>query len=62
MKLAVGCALCVCLVLPALPAAQTKTAIPKPESTFGFEPGADYKLATYDEAIEYFKALDAASK
>ncbi len=62
MKLAVGCALCVCLVLPALPAAQTKTAIPKPASTFGFEPGADYKLATYDQSIEYFKALDAASK
>jgi hypothetical protein len=29
---------------------------------FGFEPGADYKLATYDQSIAYFKTLAAASK
>ena len=32
--------------------------VPTPESVFGFRPGADYKLATYDQSIEYFKKLD----
>ena len=32
------------------------------ESVFGFRPGADYKLATYDQSIDYFKKLAAASK
>ena len=36
--------------------------LPTPESVLGFKPGADYKLATYDQSIEYFKQLDAASK
>ena len=29
---------------------------------FGFRPGADYKLATYDQSLEYFRKLDAATK
>jgi hypothetical protein len=36
--------------------------VPTPESVFGFKPGADYKLATYDQSIEYLKKLAAASK
>lgn len=36
--------------------------IPAPESVFGFKPGADYKLFTYDQSIEYFKRLAAATK
>jgi Zinc carboxypeptidase len=35
--------------------------IPTPESVLGFVPGADFHLATYEESIEYFHALDAAS-
>jgi hypothetical protein len=35
--------------------------LPTPESSLGFKPGDDYKLASYDEAIEYFRKLDAAS-
>ena len=35
--------------------------VPSPEATFGFAPGADYKLATYDQVIAYFRAADAAS-
>jgi hypothetical protein len=35
--------------------------IPAPESVVGFVPGAESKLATYDQTIEYFKKLDAAS-
>jgi hypothetical protein len=35
--------------------------IPAPESVVGFAPGAEHKLATYDQTIDYFKKLDAAS-
>ena len=38
------------------------TAIPTPDSVFGFPPGADYKLATYDQSIAYFKKLAASSR
>jgi hypothetical protein len=37
-------------------------ALPTPASVFGFEPGADYKLATYDQSITFFKKLAASSK
>ncbi len=35
--------------------------VPTPESVLGFEPGADFHLATYEQSIEYFEKLDAAS-
>ncbi len=35
--------------------------LPTPESVFGFKPGADNKLATYDQTIAYLKKLAAAS-
>jgi len=35
--------------------------IPKPESVFGFMPGADLKLSTYDLTIAYLRDLAAAS-
>jgi hypothetical protein len=35
--------------------------IPTPESVFGFPPGADFKLATYDQVVSYFQKVDAAS-
>ena len=35
--------------------------IPTPESVLGFRVGDDFKLATYDQSIEYFQALAAAS-
>ncbi|HEX3702915.1 MAG TPA: M14 metallopeptidase family protein, partial [Vicinamibacterales bacterium] len=46
---------------PAVMTGQTG-GLPTPESTFGFAPGADYKLFTYDESIAYFKKLEAATK
>ncbi len=55
-------ALVLLLSLTASPIAQSRTGVPTPDSVFGFEPGADYKLATYDQSIEYFKKLAAASK
>lgn len=36
-------------------------AIPTPASSLGHEVGADFELATYEESIRYFQALDAAS-
>ena len=36
--------------------------LPTPESVLGFKPGADYKLATYDQSIDYLKKLAAATK
>src|SRR5687767_15932317 len=49
----------VLLLLPLTLAAQGR--LPAPESVFGFPPGADYKLATYDQVIDYFRKVDAAS-
>jgi Zinc carboxypeptidase len=44
----------------AAPVAQSR--VPTPESVFGFAPGADYKLATYEQSVEFFKKLAASSK
>ncbi|RPJ74647.1 MAG: hypothetical protein EHM24_05710, partial [Acidobacteria bacterium] len=46
-------------LVPSLAAARP---IPKPESVFGFKPGADNRLATYDQTIEYLRRLAAASR
>ena len=35
--------------------------IPTPASVLGFEPGADFKEATYDQVVSYFQKVDAAS-
>ena len=48
-------------VTPSIAGGQSK-GLPTPESTFGFAPGADYKLFTYEQSIAYFKRLEAASK
>jgi len=45
-------------ILVAVPAAAQ---IPTPASVLGFEPGADFHLATYEESVEYFQLLDASS-
>jgi hypothetical protein len=44
---------------PPLPA---QTAVPTPESVLGFVPGEDRKLATWGQALEYLRVLDAASE
>ena len=48
------------LVLQAAVGAQTPS-LPTPESVLGYRVGADYKIATYDETVDYFQKLDAAS-
>jgi len=50
----------VCLL--ALISASTSLAqVPAPASVLGFEPGADYKLANYDQVADYYQQLSAAS-
>ncbi|MFQ5641233.1 MAG: M14 metallopeptidase family protein [bacterium] len=34
---------------------------PHPKDVFGFTPGDDYKLATYDQMLDYYQQLDAVS-
>jgi len=60
MKVA-GALVLAAFVVAAHPSAESSR-LPRPEISFGFHPGDDYKLATYDQSIEYFKKLDAASK
>jgi len=52
------------LVLAALlaaPASLTAQAVPSPESVLGRPIGADFVLTTFEQSMEYFDALDAAS-
>lgn len=49
------------LLVAASVSVSAQTRIPTPESVVGFAPGAEFKLATYDQTIDYFKKLDAAS-
>ncbi|HSR66647.1 MAG TPA: M14 metallopeptidase family protein [Acidobacteriota bacterium] len=49
------------MVLAALMAAQALGQVPHPRDVFGFEPGADYKLADYGQLADYYRKLDAAS-
>ena len=35
--------------------------VPAPEKVLGFKVGADYHLATYNQALEYFRTLENAS-
>ncbi len=45
-------ALVLAILVPPLAAAGP---LPRPESVFGFKPGADNKLATYDQTIDYLQ-------
>ncbi len=36
-------------------------AVPTPESVLGYKPGADFKLATYEDALDYFRKVAATS-
>jgi hypothetical protein len=50
-------------VLPGLPVhSQTQAqAIPTPESVLGFQAGADFRLANYEQVVKYFQLMDEAS-
>ena len=51
----------VALVLAPRAAGAQQSAIPTPESVFGFRVGADFRLVDYDQSIAYFRRLAAAS-
>ena len=51
-------ALVIAGLLPSLSAAGP---LPTPESVFGFKPGADNRLVTYDQAVAYLRRLAAES-
>ncbi len=42
-------------------AVQAQSPVPHPRDVFGFTPGDDYKLARYDQMVEYYRILDTAS-
>ena len=52
--------LAILLFIPVALAGQGR--LPTPESVFGFAPGADYKLATYDQSLDYFRRLAATTR
>jgi len=51
----------VATALLAAPVSLSAQTVPTPESVLGHPVGADFVLATYEESMEYFDALDAAS-
>jgi hypothetical protein len=59
----VACAIAVLAAANAVAAqpAVAQRSVPTPESVLGHSVGADFRLARYDESIEYFRQLDAAS-
>ncbi|MFP5378782.1 MAG: M14 family zinc carboxypeptidase, partial [Vicinamibacteria bacterium] len=57
---AFGVAVVIAAAMWSLPSAAQST-VPTPASVIGWEPCADYKLATYEQISAYFRALDAAS-
>ena len=42
-------------------ATSSAQSIPRPEDVFGFKAGADFHLASYQQALEYFRKLEQAS-
>ena len=42
-------------------AGSPRASVPAPRDVFGFVPGDDYKLFTWDQDVDYFRKLDAAS-
>ncbi|MEO8362311.1 MAG: M14 family metallopeptidase, partial [Vicinamibacteria bacterium] len=39
----------------------TAAKVPEPKDVFGFKPGEDYKVFTWEQDVDYFKKLDASS-
>jgi len=48
-------------LITTLPSTSTAQQIPSPEAFFGFQMGADRKLARWDKLVEYYHLLDEAS-
>src|SRR4029077_7010341 len=54
-------ALAVALAAIATAFASAQRTVPTPQSVIGWEPCADYKLATYEQIEDYFRKLAAAA-
>ena len=50
----------ICAILFPTSAAHAQD-VPQPEDVFGFRPGSDYKLAGYDQLLDYYNELAASS-
>ena len=62
MRTAIGAVAVTMVALVFAPrSAHSQDNIPTPESVLGFAIGDDFELASYDESIRYFQALDAAT-
>ncbi len=53
---------CLLLITTVAAPVRGQQSVPSPQSVFGFPVGADFRLANYDESLEYFRQLDAASE
>ena len=62
MRIVASAVLFLSLALTVSPAAQSRASVPSPDTVFGFAPGADYKLANYEQSVNYFKKLAASSR
>lgn len=60
LRLLLAASLAAAPLLTAQPKPAARAAIPTPESHFGFKPGADSMLFTYDQSIDYFRKLAKA--
>jgi hypothetical protein len=49
------------LLIAFTPSVKSQKKIPAPAEVLGFAPGEDRKLASWDQVVDYFKQLDAAS-
>ncbi len=50
------------LLITNVPIQAQNSSIPSPESILGFKVGADFKLASYEESLDYFQKLEASSE
>jgi len=46
------------LLITNVPIQAQNSSIPSPESILGFKVGADFKLASYEESLDYFQKLE----
>ena len=49
------------LLITNVPIQVQNSSIPSPESILGFKVGADFKLASYEESLDYFQKIEASS-
>ena len=49
------------LLASAATAMGQEPAVPEPADVLGFEPGADFELASWSDVVDYFRRVDASS-